>query len=145
MGALFKLSKLTGINQKLFSTAGLKDKRGVTCQMVSVYNTEVEALRRFYGHAGKNKEIWIDGFREGMGNDIGVGDLWGNQFGLVLRMVDPSDAPKIEERVNSLRDHGMVNYFGMQRFGSCGTRTYMVGLKVLKGEWKEVVEELLLE
>jgi tRNA pseudouridine13 synthase len=39
MGAIFKLSKLTGINQKLFSTAGLKDKRGVTTQLVSVFNT----------------------------------------------------------------------------------------------------------
>lgn len=39
MGAIFKLSKITGINQKLFSTAGLKDKRGVTTQMVSVFNT----------------------------------------------------------------------------------------------------------
>jgi tRNA pseudouridine13 synthase len=39
MGAIFKLSKLTGINQKLFSSAGLKDKRGVTTQMISVYNT----------------------------------------------------------------------------------------------------------
>lgn len=40
MGALFKLSKLTGINQKLFSTAGLKDKRGITTQRVAVYNTD---------------------------------------------------------------------------------------------------------
>jgi tRNA pseudouridine13 synthase len=39
LGAIFKLSKLTGINQKLFSTAGLKDKRGVTTQLVSLYNT----------------------------------------------------------------------------------------------------------
>lgn len=39
MGALFKLSKITGINQKLFSSAGLKDKRGVTSQLISVYNS----------------------------------------------------------------------------------------------------------
>jgi len=26
----------------------------------------------------------------------------------------------------------MINYFGMQRFGSCGTKTHMVGLKILK-------------
>jgi len=44
MGAIFKLSKITGINQKLFSTAGLKDKRGVTTQLISVYNTERASL-----------------------------------------------------------------------------------------------------
>lgn len=44
MGAVFKLSKIVGVSQKLFSTAGLKDKRGVTTQMVSVYNTPVSTL-----------------------------------------------------------------------------------------------------
>ena len=51
MGALFKLSKVTGINQKLFSFAGLKDKRGITTQRISVYNTDVSMLNRFYDHA----------------------------------------------------------------------------------------------
>lgn len=55
MGAIFKLSKLTGINQKLFSSAGLKDKRGVTTQMISVYNTELSALQKFYNVANRNK------------------------------------------------------------------------------------------
>lgn len=47
--------------------------------------------------------------------------------------------------MESLKEKGMVNYFGMQRFGSCGTKTYMIGLRIIKREWKEVVEELLLE
>lgn len=55
MGAIFKLSKLTGVNQKLFSSAGLKDKRGVTTQMISVYNTELTALQKFYAVANRNK------------------------------------------------------------------------------------------
>lgn len=55
MGALFKLSKLTSINNKLFSSAGLKDKRGVTTQRISVYNTDVSLLKRFYNHASKNR------------------------------------------------------------------------------------------
>lgn len=48
MSAIFKLSKLTGISQKIFSTAGLKDKRGVTTQMVSVWNSDIKNLKRFY-------------------------------------------------------------------------------------------------
>ena len=55
MGAIFRLSKLTNISQKVFSTAGLKDKRGVTTQMVSVYNSDIKYLERFYQHANKNK------------------------------------------------------------------------------------------
>ena len=51
MGAIFRLSKLTGISQKVFSTAGLKDKRGITTQMVSVYNSDINSLKKFYAMA----------------------------------------------------------------------------------------------
>lgn len=80
--------------------------------------------------------MWIEGFKENMENDIGVGNLYGNQFGLILRLIDPKDACQIEDRVKSLREIGMINYFGMQRFGSCGTKTHMIGLKILKRQWR---------
>lgn len=60
MSALFKLSKITGISQKVFSTAGLKDKRGITTQMVSTFNSDIKRLKNFYNVANRNKEIWID-------------------------------------------------------------------------------------
>jgi tRNA(Glu) U13 pseudouridine synthase TruD len=55
MGALFKLSKITGISQKVFSSAGLKDKRGVTTQLISVYNSDINNLKRFYQQADRNR------------------------------------------------------------------------------------------
>jgi tRNA(Glu) U13 pseudouridine synthase TruD len=55
MSALFKLSKITGISQKILSTAGLKDKRGITTQMVSLYNTDLKSLKRFYDFADRNR------------------------------------------------------------------------------------------
>lgn len=57
--AIFRLSKITGISNKLFSTAGLKDKRGHTTQMVSVYNSSVETLSKFYKQKDRNREMWI--------------------------------------------------------------------------------------
>ena len=54
-GAIFRLSKVTGISQKLFSTAGLKDKRGITTQRVSLYNSDVSNLIKFYQSWEKNK------------------------------------------------------------------------------------------
>lgn len=53
--AIFRLSKATGINNKLFSTAGLKDKRGFTTQMVSVYNTDLNSLKKFYKQSHRNR------------------------------------------------------------------------------------------
>lgn len=55
MSAIFKLSKITGISQKIFSSAGLKDKRGVTTQLVSVYNSDLKNLKRFYEVADRNR------------------------------------------------------------------------------------------
>lgn len=55
MSALFKISKITGISQKVFSTAGLKDKRGITTQMVSTFNSDIKNLYKFYSLAHKNK------------------------------------------------------------------------------------------
>jgi tRNA pseudouridine13 synthase len=55
MSALFKLSKITGVSQKIFSTAGLKDKRGVTTQLVSLYNSDLTSLKKFYRLAERNK------------------------------------------------------------------------------------------
>jgi len=89
--ALFRISKITGVPHKLFSTAGLKDKRGHTTQLVSAYNTDLPSLKRFYNYSDKNREIWIDDFVELKQDKLSVGCLFGNQFGLVLRMINPSD------------------------------------------------------
>ena len=53
--ALFRLSKVMGISNKLFSTAGLKDKRGHTTQLISVYNTDLPTLKKFYKQADRNR------------------------------------------------------------------------------------------
>lgn len=38
-----------------------------------------------------------------MDNDIGVGNLFGNQFGLLLRLINPKDSDLIYDRVQSLK------------------------------------------
>jgi tRNA pseudouridine13 synthase len=35
-------------------------------------------------------------------------------------------------RTNSLRDLGMINYFGMQRFGQFSVKTYELGAMVIR-------------
>lgn len=39
----------------------------------------------------------------------------------------------------------MINYFGMQRFGTGEIKTYMIGAKIVQKKWKEVIESILLE
>jgi tRNA pseudouridine13 synthase len=130
--ALFRLSKIMGISNKIFSTAGLKDKRGHTTQLVSVYNTDLPTLQKFYKVADRNRELWIEDFQECKDSKLEVGGLFGNQFGLVLRLLDSSQGPELLSRVDSLREKGMVNYFGLQRFGQFSVKTYELGAMVLR-------------
>ena len=60
--AIFRLSKAVNMTEKLFSTAGLKDKRGHTTQKVSLYNSDVSSLLKFYKEAHRNREMWIANF-----------------------------------------------------------------------------------
>ena len=71
-----------------------------------------------------------------MEDSVGVGDLFGNQFGLILRLIEGAKVHLIQERVKSLKQIGMINYFGMQRFGSCSTKTHMIGAMVIQRKWK---------
>lgn len=68
--------------------------------------------------------MWIDDFEECKDNKIEIGGLFGNQFGLVLRLINPNDAGILSERVDKLREIGMINYFGLQRFGQFSIKTY---------------------
>ena len=79
-----------------------------------------------------------------MVDSVGIGDLYGNQFGLILRLLNDEKVEIVEERIKSLTDVGMINYFGMQRFGSCGTKTHMIGVLIVQRKWKEIVESLIL-
>jgi tRNA pseudouridine13 synthase len=82
---------------------------------------------------------------ENQDDAIAMGCLFGNQFGLVLRLLNPEDIDEIEKRVLAIRKNGIINYFGMQRFGSCGTKTHLVGKMILKKEWETLVQSLILE
>lgn len=46
-------------------------------------------------------------------------------------------------RIEDFKAMGFINYFGTQRFGSCGSDTAEVGLAILKKEWEAAVKTIL--
>lgn len=68
-----------------------------------------------------------------------VGGLSGNQFGLILRLLNKEDALEGIKRIKDLKEKGMINYFGLQRFGQFATKTYELGILYAKREWKQLV------
>jgi TruD family tRNA pseudouridine synthase len=50
---------------------------------------------------------------------IKLGDLSGNRFKIVIRELSEQNDQIINEAVESLKENGFINYFGLQRFGNC--------------------------
>lgn len=90
-GAIFKLSKILNVNPKLFNVAGLKDKRGITTQMVSLFNCEPELFNKFYKVADRTREIWIGEAVPHQQDKVHLGDLSGNKFALCIRFIKPRE------------------------------------------------------
>jgi tRNA pseudouridine13 synthase len=67
-----------------------------------------------------------------------LGELVGNKFRIALRNVTGDD-DLIEKSLQSLKENGFINYYGLQRFGNDKeVPTFSIGVQLLLGNWKEV-------
>lgn len=72
-----------------------------------------------------------------------LGQLRGNRFRIALREITVDQAV-IEKSLESFREKGFINYYGLQRFGnSAVVPTYSIGRALLKGNWQEACELIL--
>lgn len=69
-------------------------------------------------------------------NKIRTGHLKGNRFFIRLKKVNPTNAKKIALALKHIKEFGLPNYFGYQRFGNDGDN-YILGEKVARGQTKE--------
>ena len=114
------LARALGIGERDVGFAGLKDKRAKTRQFFSVpLHPRVEA---------RLEEVLrpeaFDGVRvlshARHGNKLKTGHLRGNRFRIRLRDVHPEALPWAQAAVERLRQCGLANAFGPQRFGRDG-------------------------
>ncbi|KIW88501.1 uncharacterized protein Z519_11070 [Cladophialophora bantiana CBS 173.52] len=147
------LTKQLKTNNKTFQFAGTKDRRAVTVQRASAYRIEAErlaALNRTLRYAAV-------GDFEYQKRGLELGDLTGNEFVVTLRdchldesTPEQSTAERkaavqsyLSRSLHQLYKHGFLNYYGLQRFGTFATRTDVVGLKILKDDFKGACDAIL--
>ena len=130
--ALKVLSKKLGVSVKRFGYAGVKDKRAITYQRISVWNVPVEKLDRI-----KIKDLELSGF-EIKRERINLGDLRANKFEVVIRDIKDKEKKSMEKNLERIKNEGFVNYFGEQRFG-LRKNTHLVGKEILRNRLKEAV------
>ncbi|KAI9469723.1 MAG: pseudouridine synthase [Benjaminiella poitrasii] len=76
-------------------------------------------------------------------NGLTLGDLGGNHFTIVLRDVQGATEVELEDSLQSLKDNGFLNYFGMQRFGTSSVLTHTIGRAIIKKDFEEASNLIL--
>jgi len=138
--ALQLIARGTSVSHKRIGYAGLKDKRGITCQRISLFKPNIEKLQHF-GVKG------IELRNPSWGERIELGDLKGNNFTITLRGIEKSEeeVKSILEKFFSQAQKGLPNYFGNQRFGGKRQVTHKVGKLLLQEKYKEAIMLYLTE
>jgi tRNA pseudouridine13 synthase len=136
------LAKWLKCHPRVIGYAGTKDRRAITTQRMSAHKMKAErlaALNKIANPMG----IWLGDFSYSK-VPVKLGDLKGNEFIITLREVPLSvNLSEIEKAMESLRENGFINYYGMQRFGTSLVSTHTVGALLLNGQWKEACEAIL--
>jgi tRNA pseudouridine13 synthase len=108
-------------------TAGLKDRRAITRQMVSV---PASCAHRLPALEGAGIRV-LSASRHA--NKLRPGHLHGNRFRVLIRGVDADAEKKIIPIIQQLQRDGLPNYYGAQRFGR-GGETLAQGMTLVRGE-----------
>lgn len=152
MEALYFIATQLKVPAKNFQFAGTKDRRGVTLQRVAIFRVHADRIAKL----NKMARGWRAGNFEYMTNGLDLGELGGNEFLLTLKDCHFHDEEGLsnEERISvakkviaqtceSFSEHGFLNYYGLQRFGTFRTGTHYTGKMMLMGDLEGAVDSIL--
>jgi tRNA pseudouridine13 synthase len=127
-----------GVRRSAVGYAGLKDKRAITRQVVSVHipgrrPADFPALE----HEGL-AVLWTDLHA----NKLRPGHLRGNRFSVRIRGVPATAALTARRVLERLRSAGVPNRFGEQRFGLL-LNNHRVGREMVRQDFEAAARELL--
>ncbi|SCZ94772.1 BZ3501_MvSof-1269-A2-R1_Chr1-3g01470 [Microbotryum saponariae] len=168
--ALSGLCRTLNLQSRDIGAAGTKDKRAVTVQRLSMkrgHRTIEDVWNAANGRGGRGGNRGRGRGRGGGGfggshawgnmdrgvriADVAYGEkmftlgmLKGNRFVITLRDVVADSPTTIERAMSTLREHGFVNYYGMQRFGTAPVPTHAIGLALLRTDWALASHLILL-
>jgi tRNA pseudouridine13 synthase len=126
------------INRKQMGFAGMKDKEAVTRQWLCVSNIKPEELLELEDKLHHVKILEIKQNEK----KLRIGQLKGNKFSILIRGVKDAeaDADLARDILHQLRDKGVPNYYGWQRFGKDRPNTHLVGKALIKDGLKAAVD-----
>ncbi|MGY0614301.1 tRNA pseudouridine(13) synthase TruD [Vibrio sp. FJH11] len=111
-----ELAKACGVKSKDVSWAGLKDRHAVTEQWLSIHLPKggTPDFSAFLAQYPSIEILATDRHNK----KLRPGDLVGNEF--VVTLSEVTDVADVEQRLEKIKQVGVPNYFGSQRFGNDG-------------------------
>ncbi|MDP7062816.1 MAG: tRNA pseudouridine(13) synthase TruD [Planctomycetota bacterium] len=128
------LSKAAGVERTAVAYAGLKDKDGITSQVMTVEGGKPVTFR--------DKAMTIRPIGRAM-RAIESTDSNGNSFEIVVRDLEADDMRRIRVNLNQVRKMGLPNYFDDQRFGCLRHGQGFVVRSLLRGDYEGALRALL--
>ena len=136
--AINRIARALQVNARHIGYAGLKDKRAVTTQVLSVEGVPPERVLEMAVPA--IEVLWA----KRHAHKLRVGHLRGNRFEITVRDVSPTALPVIKEIMTRLATEGVPNRFGVQRFGN-NNDSHLIGKALVKADWETAVRYLLVD
>ncbi len=133
--AMERISHELSIPLREFGFAGLKDRKGITRQVLSIRGASPEKLLRL--QLPQIRILWARLHT----NKLRVGHLRGNRFRIRIRDVEP-DLKKLTRIIQEIQQLGLPNFFGPQRFGNRGD-AYQIGRALLKRDYEQAIRRFL--
>jgi len=146
MEAIRRLSKEFKIPPTEIGFAGLKDKFAITSQYITIPNDYKlpSEFANFVSKDGKwlkDSKCKLREVKKGFcikrlgytDKKLNLGDNIGNEFEIKLSKLNKDLKRNIFKNVEFVRENGLPNYFGEQRFGSIRSRNDLIFLELLKG------------
>ena len=126
------LSNVLGISQKRVGYSGTKDKNAVSVQYFIIYNADEKIAEKLRELRLKDAEIEVVCFTS---KNLELGDLVGNFFR--VKVSDAENGERVEKITEELKEKGIPNFFGIQRFGSLRLITHEVGKLIIQRKYEE--------
>ncbi len=130
--AVQEIAKRLGISRRRIQWAGTKDRNAVATHYISLYNVSPEDINKI---SMKDCSIEPAGYHQFA---LSLGDLLGNRFRIRIRDCEQDNLVYVPA-INDTIESGIPNYYGLQRFGAAKPITHLVGLHILRKEYREAV------
>ncbi|HIH10432.1 MAG TPA: tRNA pseudouridine(13) synthase TruD [Candidatus Diapherotrites archaeon] len=133
--AMRRLCRILYISPKRIGYAGMKDKRGITVQRISLWMPDTGRLAGFSSrYVALSEPEWS-------AERIDIGKLKGNEFEITVRDIgiNEGELEGICKECFRQMKGGVANYFGGQRFGGIREITHRVGKEFIKGNFENAV------